>query len=99
LHEDAVAQYPEGFVHFAVAIVPNGIADEHKSLSRPPYDWMMPLDCPFLENPLGEIARLPVRVHRIKLSAEVEIQIFGMWLPGRLSLPIVFSFGTGKNHN
>lgn len=86
IHPDARNIFPDGFLHFSIIVGHSGFelyrGEKHG----------YPIESPFLSEPLpiGEL-NIPVRLHRVSLSADIDIQITTAWLPGALNKPIVLT--------
>ena len=86
INPDARNIFPEGFLHFSIIVGHSGFelyrGEKHG----------YPVDSPFLSKPLpiGEL-NIPVRLHRVSLSKNIDIQITIAWLPGALKKPIVLT--------
>lgn len=87
LDADARPRFPEGFPHFAMIIGPKGFADEKVRLN-------FPLGPPSLKAPLGDIGGgLLLRIARLPLGPNVDLEIVSAWLPGVLQAPVIFTIG------
>ncbi len=87
LDPEARRRYWEGFLHFAFIIGPTGFRDERQTLNFPPGP-------PSLKAPLGDLsAHLPLRIARLSLSPNVDLEVVSAWLPGVLQAPVVFTIG------
>lgn len=85
-HPQAHAKFSEGFIHMSFIIGPKNF-----SLYRGE-NHGYPTDSPFLDKGLSSrITGMPVRLHRISLSDEVDIQITFFKMPGKLNVPALFS--------
>ncbi len=76
----------EGLPHFSVIVGPKGFPDYQKDRLA------FPDGSPFLKRPFtpGNV-RLKIRMHRLSLAEQVDIQIVTSWLPGSLRVPVVFT--------
>ena len=86
LVDGAKSRFPEGFLHFGVAVGPASapICDAK--------DWILPFGSPYVEPPLDpSIEGLSVRTQLVKLHTELCVQIASFWLPGKLSVPAAFA--------
>lgn len=86
INPDSRNIFPNGFFHFSLIVGPSGF--ELYKGEKHGY----PVDSPFLGKPLpiGEL-NIPVRLHRVSLSENIDIQITIAWLPGALKKPIVLT--------
>lgn len=85
LHESSVPHAPS-FFHFSVAVGPPGFRSNGPDLLGIPYG------CPLVkEHPDVPLVDIPCRVHRVRLSDHVELEITSAILPGDLQNRVVFS--------
>jgi len=78
--------FDQGFLHFAIIVGPRGFEDY-----RGP-EFGAPFNSPFLSTPLPQVlTNLPIRIHRLELASDVDIQITCMFLPGALNVPVSFT--------
>jgi hypothetical protein len=74
------------FLHFTVIVGPSGFRD----YSGPQFAF--PYDNPHLHEPLPDpLLRIPIRLHRVKLSATTDVQVITSALPGALKIPMAFT--------
>ena len=86
LNPQSNSKYEEGFIHISFIIGPKGF----KLYQGNNHGY--PIDSPFIEKRLPEkLIDFPVRLHRISISKEIDIQITVSKLPGKLNVPVSFS--------
>lgn len=91
LHPDAKNCFETNFLHFIVIVGYSGFNSYTGSILS------TPLGSPFVENENNSpLDKLPVRVHRISLNSEVEIEIIAVCLPGRLKERVLFTSKTSN---
>lgn len=89
LVDGAKSRFDQGFLHFRFIVGPK---------DAPLYkegNWAVPTGAPYLDRPFPSVVnQLPVRFHEVFLSDIYSIQITTFWLPGSLSIPVVFTTPT-----
>jgi hypothetical protein len=90
LMDSAKSRFDKGFLHFRFVVGSKG-APLHTG-----DNWLLPTGAPYLETPFPvALNQLPVRFHETPLSDIYSVQITACWLPGSLSVPIVFTTPKG----
>ncbi|GIK39435.1 MAG: hypothetical protein BroJett011_32680 [Chloroflexota bacterium] len=86
LMDGAKSRFDQGFLHFRF-IVARKDAPLYKG-----DNWVVPTGAPYLDRPFPSVLQqLPVHFHEVSLSGIYSIQITAFWLPGSLSIPVVFT--------
>jgi hypothetical protein len=85
LHESSTSQQPS-FFHFSVTVGPPGFPSNSSEILGIPYG--SPL---VKEHPREPLIDIPSRVHRIRLSSEVELEVTSSVLIGDLRNRIIYS--------
>jgi len=82
-------RFSPGFLHFTFVVGPR----DAPNYNGP--NLLFPFGSPDLEQPLPpQIPNLQIRLHRVALASTYDIQIACMWLPGRITLPGVYTTHT-----
>jgi len=80
LTSDAKDRFKEGFLHFAFIAGPHCFPDYKGP------QFAIPFDSPFLRERLpSPLTNVPLRLHRLSLGTQVDIEVVAMWLPGALT--------------
>lgn len=86
LMNGAKSRFAQGFLHFRFIVGPKG-ARMYKG-----DNWAVPTGVPYVDRSFPSVLRqLPIRFHEVSLSDIYSIQITTFWLPGSLSVPVVFT--------
>ena len=74
------------FLHFTVIVGPKGFSSPENELLGAPYGG------PFLRTPPPDWSgQAPIRLHRVLVSDNIELEITSSVLPGELKIPMLFS--------
>lgn len=86
LPDGPLVPLPDTFFHMSVIAGPRGF-ETHLGTEH-----AFPIGSPYLASPFPTaLSDFPIRIHRVNLSADTDLQITLMRVPGRLLVPVTFT--------